>query len=97
MPLDRLNLIPSRKASIPIHHKRDMFWDGPLPHAPNKEFAKLVDAPFDGRRVGGPFAELVEVEGGHDELGKGVCAMSTAWLGRGCGVSMRGRNSFTRN
>lgn len=40
-----------------------MFGDGSLSYTPNEEFTKLVGPPFDGRRVGGPFAELVEVEG----------------------------------
>lgn len=40
-----------------------MFRDWSLSYTTNEEFAELVGPPFDGWRVGGPFAELVEVEG----------------------------------
>ena len=65
MTLHSLNLMAPRKASIAIHHKCDMLGDRSLAYRADEELPELVDAPFDGGRVHGPFAELVEVHGGH--------------------------------
>jgi hypothetical protein len=61
MPFDRLNSMRSSKPPIPIHNKRNMLWDRPLPDSSDQQLFYPIHDELDWRRGGDPFPELSKV------------------------------------
>lgn len=51
MTLHCFNLVTSRKASIAIHHERDVLRHGALPQGPNEQLPNLMYSPFNRWRL----------------------------------------------
>jgi hypothetical protein len=82
VPLNRLDVVVSRKASVSVHDKSDMLRDRALLKGANEELPQLADAPNGRRRRCEPFADSGVVEGvghgivnvGQGKVAKGVLA-----------------------
>jgi hypothetical protein len=46
MAFDRLDMMSAGIASVAIHDKGNMTWNGPLSQCPNQQLSNPLDAPF---------------------------------------------------
>ena len=63
--LDSFDLMVSSKASVAIHHKRNVLGDRALLDGANGQLVELVRDPFCWRRAEDPVADMGEVEVRH--------------------------------